>query len=231
MTQAAAPALVLEEAEPLSTLVAPAADTRLAALLGSRICHDLISPVGAIGNGLELMREIGGPRSAHGAELELIGRSADAAAAVLQLYRLAFGAASPTERTPRAAARRVMARWMVHQRADLDWPDDRGAEDLPRAAARLLCNMVQIGVALLPRGGLVRVEQADDVGALRVRAEGQTGALPENAAAWLDGEAPAPDPSPREVHLALAGRHAVEAGVRLGVSLGEGMVTLTTAPR
>ncbi|MEO0699228.1 MAG: histidinol dehydrogenase, partial [Pseudomonadota bacterium] len=48
------------------------------------------------------------------------------------------------------------------------------------------------------------------------RAEGQTGALPENAAAWLDGEAPAPDPSPREVHLALAGRHAVEAGVRLG---------------
>ena len=59
----------------------------LTELMSSRICHDLISPVGAIGNGLELMGELSGPSP----ELELIGQSAQAAQAKLKFFRIAFG--------------------------------------------------------------------------------------------------------------------------------------------
>lgn len=65
-------------------------DARLAALIGSRICHDLISPIGAINNGLELLGMTGG---ATGPEMELISDSVVNAAARIRFFRIAFGTA------------------------------------------------------------------------------------------------------------------------------------------
>ncbi len=68
-----------------------ASDVNLAELIGSRICHDLISPVGAITNGLELLEMVG---SMQGPEMELISGSVSSAAAKIRFFRVAFGAAS-----------------------------------------------------------------------------------------------------------------------------------------
>jgi histidine phosphotransferase ChpT len=68
-------------------------DLNIAALIGSRICHDLISPIGAINNGLELLGMAGGT-SSDGPEMELISQSVGNASARIRFFRIAYGAAS-----------------------------------------------------------------------------------------------------------------------------------------
>jgi histidine phosphotransferase ChpT len=68
-----------------------ATDVNLAELIGSRICHDLISPIGAITNGLELLEMVGGTQ---GPEMELISGSVGSAGARIRFFRVAFGSAS-----------------------------------------------------------------------------------------------------------------------------------------
>ena len=69
----------------------PTDDLDLTALVGSRICHDLINPIGAIGNGVELLAMADAPPSA---ELALISQSVDSAMARIAMFRVAFGAAT-----------------------------------------------------------------------------------------------------------------------------------------
>ena len=71
----------------------PTDDLDLTALVGNRICHDLINPIGAIGNGVELLAMADGSPSA---ELALISQSVDSAKARIAMFRVAFGAASDT---------------------------------------------------------------------------------------------------------------------------------------
>ena len=73
-------------------------DPDLAALLGSRICHDLISPLGAIGNGVELMLLEGGR---HSPEMALISESVAHASARIRFFRVAFGTGSAEQRMGR----------------------------------------------------------------------------------------------------------------------------------
>lgn len=209
---------------------APEAGTRrlgeseIAGLVAARLCHDLISPAGAIGNGVELMREIGGPP---GPELDLVADSADKLSASLQFLRLAFGAAPAGESAGLSGVRRIARRWFAHQRAELDWPDT-GA-DTTRRAARLRLNLLQCAASALPRGGAVRVEERAD-GGFVVTAEGRTVAPPEAAELWLADAPAAPAPSPRDLHWLLAGRHAREAHAGLALKRAEASLTLSATP-
>ncbi len=197
-----------------------------AALLCSRICHDLISPVGAIGNGVELLREI--DRGAEGTELQLISRSADMASAYLQFLRIAFGAAPPGDLLGVPAAQRTARSWFEFQRPDLDWAV-QGTE-ITRAAARLMFNFMQIAVSSLPRGGLVRVETAtaaDGGLSLTLTAEGPKTSLAPGAADWLAGRVAKTAPAPREVHYIAAAAHAHACQAQVGFAAQEGGLTLT----
>jgi histidine phosphotransferase ChpT len=75
----------------------PIDEVDLCALIGSRLCHDLVSPVGAIGNGVELlsMEGAGAPMPAGAAELSLVRESVENAQARLRFFRIAFGDAAP----------------------------------------------------------------------------------------------------------------------------------------
>lgn len=130
--------------------------TDLAAMLCSRVCHDLINPVGAIGNGLEVLADPNQAAMAEGAH-ELIANSAKHARAKLEFARLAYGASSTagTDFDTRECER--VARLLFEiEKADLDWQVPLIL--LPKHKAKLLMNMLLIASMAVPRGGVVKVE-------------------------------------------------------------------------
>jgi histidine phosphotransferase ChpT len=130
--------------------------TDLAAMLCSRVCHDLINPVGAIGNGLEVLADPTQSAMADGAQ-ELIANSARQARAKLEFARLAYGASSTagTDFDTRECERVAKLLFEI-EKADLDWQVPLIL--LPKHKAKLLMNMLLIASMAVPRGGLVTVK-------------------------------------------------------------------------
>ncbi|WP_019173839.1 histidine phosphotransferase ChpT [Pseudaminobacter salicylatoxidans] len=132
----------------LFTLSAP----DLAALLCSRVCHDIISPVGAINNGLELLDEGGADEDA----MNLIRASARNASARLQFARLAFGAAgSAGMMIDTGDAESVATAFLKNEKPELVWTGGRAL--LPKNKVKLLLNMILVANAAIPRGGKIDV--------------------------------------------------------------------------
>jgi histidine phosphotransferase ChpT len=128
-------------------------DTRLATLLCSRLCHDLISAVGAVNNGVELLRE--GHEDLMLDAVELIASSGQIAARRISFFRLAFGNAGLTGPQSLADARAAAMALYTTGRHDLIWADNLdwqnfdGVDVLPR----LIWNLLFIGDEALARGG------------------------------------------------------------------------------
>ncbi|MCO6048774.1 histidine phosphotransferase family protein [Mesorhizobium sp. RP14(2022)] len=128
----------------------------LAALLCSRVCHDIISPVGAINNGLELLDEGGADEDA----MRLIRQSARNASARLQYMRIAFGAAgSAGMQIDTGDAETVAAAYFKNEKPELTWQGGRAL--LPKNKVKLILNLLLIANATIPRGGRIAVELAD----------------------------------------------------------------------
>lgn len=166
----------------------------LAALLCSRVCHDLISPVGAIVNGLEVLDDNPKPEDRDFA-LELIRKSAKTASARLQFCRLAFGAAGSPGAQIDLGDAQTMARGQIEDgKTTIAWNLPRLL--LPKNRVKLLLNMLIIAQQTIPRGGSLNV---DPIGegekmAFRVTASGLNARLPQNIADQLSGsQAPAVD--------------------------------------
>ncbi|MCT6871057.1 MAG: histidine phosphotransferase family protein [Bartonella sp.] len=141
------------------TLAVTLSPADLAALLCSRICHDLISPVGAINNGIELFDEGGAEEDA----LQLIRMSAVNASARLQFARIAFGAAgSAGSEIDSGDAESVAKNFMQNEKANLDWQAPRLL--LPKNEVKLLLNLVLIANASIPRGGDIYVSIREENG-------------------------------------------------------------------
>lgn len=141
----------------------------LAALLCSRVCHDVISPVGALNNGIELLDEPG----AHDDAMELIKMGARNASARLQFARLAFGAAgSAGSQIDTRDAEKVANAYMANEKADFSWTGQPAF--LPKAVVKLILNLILIGSGSIPRGGKVDVVITDEMTAPRaeIRATG-----------------------------------------------------------
>ncbi|MBU0585562.1 MAG: histidine phosphotransferase [Alphaproteobacteria bacterium] len=136
----------------LFTLTAP----DLAALLCSRVCHDIISPVGAINNGLELLDEGGADEDA----MSLIRQSARNASARLQFARIAFGAAgSAGMQIDTGDAEAVTTAFMRNEKPELVWKGERAL--LPKNQVKLLLNLVLVALAAIPRGGKIVISLED----------------------------------------------------------------------
>src|SRR5215471_18820365 len=132
----------------------------LAALLCSRVCHDLISPVGAIVNGLEVLDEDKDEETKVFA-LDLIKKSAQQASAKLQFCRLAFGAAgSAGAQIDLGDAEKVARGLLGDDKTTIVWNLPR--ELLPKNRVKLLLNMLLIAVGTIPRGGTLTVGAAED---------------------------------------------------------------------
>lgn len=124
----------------------------LAALLCSRVCHDIISPVGAINNGLELLDEGGADEDA----MNLIRQSARNASARLQFARIAFGAAgSAGMLIDTGDAESVATAFLKNEKPELIWTGPRAL--LPKNKVKLLLNLILVANAAIPRGGRITV--------------------------------------------------------------------------
>ena len=163
----------------------------LASLLCSRLCHDLLSPVGALSNGIELLRDERDPEMRQRC-MELLEQSARISADKLKFFRLAFGAAGgfgdsvPVEE-PRELVRALVAN---SGRIALEWSVSE--EQLPKAAVKVLLNLAAIGIDALPRGGQLDIgaERRDGASEIAIRAAGDKIAFDETIGAALEGTLP-----------------------------------------
>ncbi len=166
----------------------------LAALLCSRVCHDLISPVGAIVNGLEVLDDNPKPEDREFA-LDLIRKSAKTASARLQFCRLAFGAAGSSGAQIDLGDAQTMARGHLEDgKTTIAWNLPRLL--LPKNKVKLLLNMLVIAQQTIPRGGVLTVDAVGEGDAMgfRVAASGLNARMPQNIADLLSsGHAPAID--------------------------------------
>ena len=155
----------------------------LAALLCSRVCHDVISPVGAIVNGLEVLEDEKDAEM-RGFALDLIKKSANTASARLQFCRLAFGAAgSAGASIDTGDAESVARNLFVDQRTRLDWNAIRAL--LPKNKVKLILNMCLIAAAAIPRGGVMAVTIDADASTIEVSAKGTNAKLAGHVPALL----------------------------------------------
>jgi histidine phosphotransferase ChpT len=162
----------------------------LAALLCSRVCHDLISPVGAIMNGLEVMEDGKDEETAKFA-MDLIKKSAKTASAKLQFCRLAFGAAgSAGAQIDTGDAEMVTRGLMEDDKTKLSWNLPRVL--LAKNRVKLLLNMMLLAAQAIPRGGQLTVDPVGDGETIgfRVSAAGQNARVPAAVPALLAGQPP-----------------------------------------
>jgi histidine phosphotransferase ChpT len=185
---------------PMSGTPSPAPDIlELAALLCSRVCHDLISPVGAIVNGLEVIDDNPKPEDREFA-LDLIRKSARTASARLQFCRLAFGAAGSAGAQIDLGDAQNMARGHIEDaKTSIAWNLPRVL--LPKNRVKLLLNMMIIAQQTIPRGGVLTVNPIGDgeTMSFRLMASGLNARLPQNIADILSG-----------AHAAAVDAHAVQ---------------------
>jgi histidine phosphotransferase ChpT len=165
----------------------------LAALLSSRVCHDLISPVGAIVNGLEVLDDNPKPEDREFA-LELIRKSAKTASARLQFCRLAFGAAGSSGAQIDLGDAQTMARGHLEDaKTTIAWNLPRVL--LAKNRVKLLLNMMVIAQQTIPRGGTLTVDpvgEGERIG-FRVAASGLNARMPQGIADLLNSNSPATD--------------------------------------
>ncbi|MPZ56202.1 MAG: histidine phosphotransferase [Rhizobiales bacterium] len=161
----------------------------LAALLCSRVCHDLISPVGAIVNGLEVYEE-DNDEATKSFALQLIKKSANSASARLQFCRLAFGAAGSAGAEIDLGDAENMARGFIEDdRVKLNWNLPR--QLLPKNRVKLLLNMLIIAGQTIPRGGTLTVDPAGAGPEIsfRITSAGLNARVPQAVPALLAGGA------------------------------------------
>ena len=197
----------------------------LAALLCSRVCHDLISPVGAIVNGIEVLEEEKDESTKEFA-LDLIKRSAATASAKLQFCRIAFGAAgSAGAQIDLGDAEKIARGFLEDDKTKIDW-------NLPRALlaknrVKLLLNMLVIAGQAIPRGGKVTVDPigaGDNLG-FKVSAAGTNAKIPPAVPPLLTGELGGETVDAHRIQPFYAGLLAKACGLKAAVAMdGEAVV-------
>jgi histidine phosphotransferase ChpT len=169
-------------------------DLELAALISSKICHDVIGPVGAIYNGLEILDE-DDDQDARNYALDVIRNVTEQASARLQFARFAFGAAGSAGAQIDLATAEQISRGLIGQgKHRLSWRGNRG--HMAKDKVKLLLNMIAAALTALPRGGEIEVSIAGslDKPSFALRCRGPAARPPQYLTDFVSGAtAPALD--------------------------------------
>ena len=184
----------------------------LTALIGSRICHDLISPLGAIGNGVELLGMSGGA----GPEMDLIAESVENANARIRFFRIAFGAAQPDQPSDPRELAAILADYTRGGRLTIDW---QAQGTLERPQVKLAFLLLLCFEIAMPRGGHVAVRLVGQEWAITAEAEALV--IDPDLWAMLAKPVARPDLRPSEVQFPLAALAAAAIERRLILETSE----------
>lgn len=194
-------------------------NVNLAGLIGSRICHDLVSPIGAISNGIELIGMAGGTS---GPEMELISDSAGNASARIRFFRVAYGAPGAQEMA-RGEIDAILRGVTRGGRIEMRW---HPAEAQSRAAVRRAFLALQCCETALAHGGRIDIRLAEG----EWQVEGRAQKLRLDEGLWTDLAEGCPGRTvpitPALVQFALLADALREAGRALSVATGPEGVTL-----
>lgn len=173
-------------------------ETELASLLCSRLCHDLLSPIGAMNNGLELLADETDPEM-RARCIELLTDSARASANKLKFFRLAFGAAGGFGDKVDVSEPRQLIEGLVADkpRVELQWHVPSAM--LAKPAVKVLLNLALVGLDGLVRGGqlIIAAEEQDGTCEIAINATGPKVVIDESLAAALQGDISSAILSPR----------------------------------
>lgn len=191
----------------------------IASLVGSRICHDLISPVGAINNGLELL-SMGGPLDSP--EMSLISDSVTNASARIKFFRVAFGVASPEQVLGTPEVKAVAEGHYAEGRLSAEWQatGDVARADVQAAFLSMLCIE-----SALPLGGVMTVANDGDRWTISGTGKRVT-CEPELWDALAEGRAPA-TLAPAQVQFGLLPMALDEFPRKIAVTHSEDRVTIS----
>lgn len=191
----------------------------LAALIGSRICHDLISPIGAIGNGVELLMMEHGAASP---ELALIAESVAHANARIRFFRVAFGAAGQDARIARGEVVSILTDMMRGGRLQVEWISP---SELARSEVKLAFLLLQCLETALAYGGRIRIERGETGWLMQAEAA----RLKIDPALWevLTERHPPAEIGAAQVHFALVPEALAQQGRRLVAELKESAIRLS----
>jgi histidine phosphotransferase ChpT len=201
----------------------------LAALLCSRVCHDLISPVGAIVNGLEVLAEDKDQETQEFA-LELIKKSSRTASAKLQFCRIAFGAAgSAGAQIDSGDAETISRGFLEDDKTKLTWNLTRAI--LPKNRIKLLLNMLVIAGQAIPRGGTLTVDGigSGETTGFSIRAAGTNAKVAPTIAPLLAGDGGADGVDAHRIQPFYTGLLARSCGVTVNIAADADGVTISTA--
>jgi histidine phosphotransferase ChpT len=214
MTEASAPALAVT----LDGL-------DLASLLCSRVCHDVISPVGAIVNGIELYDT--GDTSMKEFSIDLVRKSSRQASARLQFARIAFGAAgSAGAMIDTGDAGNVAQAFFADEKIKIDWQVPRAL--LPKNQVKLLLNLIMVATHAIPRGGVLTVTGTleGEQGDFTISAAGINARMPHNAEDLLAGRAPNGVVDAHAIQPYYAGQIARAAQMSVSLAIAGDVVTI-----
>jgi histidine phosphotransferase ChpT len=210
--------------------------TDLAAMLCSRVCHDLINPIGAIGNGLEVLADPNQSEMAEGAR-DLIASAAKQSRAKLEFARLAYGASSTagTDIDTRECERVARILFDI-EKADLEW--NVPLILLPKHKAKLFMNMLLIAAMSVPRGGVVTASISGEAGSEKFEftsksdpEKRQKTLVPSGAAGLLSGSPDEGAVDARGIQPFYTGLLARMTGMELDIGIEDGMFFFTAVPK
>jgi histidine phosphotransferase ChpT len=198
----------------------------LAALLCSRVCHDVIGPVGAIINGLEVLDEENDAEM-RGFALDLIKKSAAQASARLQFCRLAFGAAGSAGASIDTGDAEKVARGLFGgERTGLAW--NVPSRLMPKNKVKLILNLCLIAAAAIPRGGVIEVSLSggEETARISVTAKGTNAKLAGHLPGLLTGAPDCQPAGPHDIQAYYAGLVAKAANMVLTVATDADRVSI-----
>ena len=187
-------------------------ELRVLELLCARFCHEMVSPVGAIGNGVELLDE-DDPEFVKQA-IQLIGQSARTASRRLQFYRFAYGTA-PT--ASGVTPRELLMAFLEGGKVTADW--EAAVSALSSEWQRLACNLAVVAMEMLPRGGRIALRSAGTAApGLEVEAAGDSVLVNKDVIAALAGGVSATELTSRTIHGHVTAKFAEQLGVAATLS-------------
>jgi histidine phosphotransferase ChpT len=200
----------------------------------SKLCHDVISPIGAVNNGLELLEEEEDAALKEEAT-GLAQRSAKRASILLQVYRSAFGNAGNQQTFGPREAVALAQEFLVTGKAQLNAPDLPESSTIPAGYGKLALNLIILGSDSLPRGGTIKFQVRSPQlgqGAIEVDCAGQQIAWSEEFARAIGGKLQAEELTAHNILPYVSSAFAQRIGMTLSISQqGPGILGIRASSR